>query len=150
MTVELDQWTPLFNEIESRVNQDGRRKLLMRLIGDVYDVTVLNFGETGIARPKKWKDLNEKYAKEKHEGNRTPTLILKGDLKEGFEVEFNSEFATLTNNVPYATEHQFGEPYKNLPARPFYPVDENGLTFTTEMVSRLQGVFESHFENQPV
>ena len=146
MTVLNDEWTPLFGELENRVSAEGRRRVLMQMIGDVYDVTVLNFGETGLARPEAWAQLNEKYAEAKHDGNRTPTLILTGELKKGFVVEFDSESATLSNSVPYATEHQFGESYQNLPARPFYPVDENGLTFTPFMVNRLQGILEAHFQ----
>jgi phage gpG-like protein len=145
MTVVEDGWTPLFDSLAEKVSAEGRRRLLFQLIGDVFDVTVLNLGPEGIARPDQWAALTEKYAQEKHGGDRTPTLILSGELKEGFRTEINTEFATLTNIVDYATEHQFGEPYRNLPARPFYPVDENGLTFTPYMTERLHTIIDAHF-----
>jgi len=146
MNVLIDQWTPFFQELESRVNAEGRRKLLSQLIGDVYDVTVLNLGPDGKARPKEWRELNARYAEKYHDGNRTPTLVLSGDLKAGFDVDFNSEFATLTNTVEYAYEHQFGSVWRRLPARPFYPVDETGINFTDYMVNRLNGILDSHFQ----
>lgn len=145
MNVVVDQWTPFFEELESRVNSEGRRKLLFQVIGDVYDVTVGNFGDTGIARPEEWPSLSVKYADEKHGGNRTPTLILTGALKEGFVVEFNDQFASITNLVEYSDLHQFGENYLNLPARPFYPVDEQGLALTQFMQERINGIVFSHF-----
>lgn len=145
MNVILDQWTPLFTELESRVNNEGSRKLLFQMIGDVRDVTVLNIGESEIARPEVWPPLKQRYANKYHGGDTTPTLVLTGALKEGFVVEVNSKTATLTNTVPYATAHQFGVAYKNLPPRPFYPVDANGLTFTDYMQSRLNAIVEGHF-----
>ena len=66
MNVTIDQWTPFFLELASKVNSSGRRKLLNELIGAVYDVTILNFGESGEHRPSEWEPLKFEYAKEKH------------------------------------------------------------------------------------
>ena len=145
MNVITDEWTPLFGALESRVNSDGARNLLFQLIGDVYDVTVLNLGDTGIARPEEWAPLTTNYAAEYHDGNRTPTLILSGELRNGFVVDFDESSATLTNTVPYADKHQFGDPIKGLPSRPFYPVDESGMNFTPFMENRLSDIVDKHF-----
>ena len=145
MEILIDQWTPFFEELESRVNHDGRRRLLHQLIGDVYDVTVLNFGPDGLARPEEWESLTQRYARERHGGDQTPTLILTGELKAGFVVELSDSSATLTNTIDYADLHQFGNSYAKLPARPFYPIDENG-NLTPYMEARLYAIVEEHFQ----
>ncbi len=145
MNVLKDEWSGLFSELESRVSAQGRTRLLFQLIGDVQDVTMLNFGATGLARPEEWSSLTSSYAREFHDGNTTPTLILSGELLNGFVHEVTSEYATLTNTVTYATDHQFGVAYRNLPARPFYPVDESGASFTSFMEDRLLAIVDSHF-----
>ena len=147
MNILVDQWSGLFSELENKVNADGRRKLLWQMIGEIQDVTVLNFGETGAGRPEEWPTLSPRYAEEYHEGDTTPTLILSGALRGGFVHEVTSESATLTNTVEYADSQQFGESYLKLPARPFYPIDEDG-ELTPYMQERLAGVVESYFQSQ--
>ena len=145
MNILLDEWTPLFEDLAERVSSGGRQRLMFQLIGDVYDVTVLNFTEPS-GRPVDWQDLSPLYAMAEHGGDTTPTLILTGAMRAGFEVEFDANSGALTNSVEYTDEHQFGEPGRNLPARPFYPVDESGLNLTPYMESRLLGIMDSHFQ----
>ena len=145
MTIVTDQWSPLFKELEQRISSSGRRSLLAQMIGDVVDVTVLNFGESGLARPSEWPSLTSKYAKEYHDGDQTPTLILSGALKEGFVWEIGDTSATLTNSVEYADDHQFGDSSRMLPARPFYPVNEDGSEFIPFMQERLLAIVNQHF-----
>lgn len=130
MNINRDDWTPLLNSLKEKVSPSGRRKLLFQMIGDIQDITVLNFGQTGLARPQSWQILSDRYAKEKKHGDTTPNLILTGALKSGFVHSFDENSASLTNVVDYADQHQFGAAYKNLPARPYYPVDEFGLNLT--------------------
>lgn len=145
MNVLIDQWTPLFGALESRVSSQGRTRLLFNMIADVYEVTYANFGAAGQARPSDWPALRFGYAQEKHGGDQTPTLILTGALRDGFVHEVTDKYATLTNTVEYADDHQFGVTYKKLPARPYYPVDESGLNFTPYMEARLSSIVENHF-----
>jgi len=77
-------------------------------------------------RPVQWKDLTAKYAKRKHGGDIDPTLILTGLLKNSVQVESRQEFAEVYSPLDYATAHQEGNPGGNLPARPFFPMDESG------------------------
>lgn len=87
------------------------------------DITLQNFGDTGIARPTDWKALSEEYALEYHEGDQTPRLILNGDLRASIDVELgNPEYAACYTGNPYAVAQQFGDPEKHLPARPFMPI----------------------------
>ena len=145
MQVTRDDWSPLFESLKAKVSADARRELLFKMISDVRYVTQLNFGAEGIDRPKPWAILSPNYAWEKKKGNRTPTLILKGDLIRGFRTSIQENSATLTNDVEYADAHQFGVGYKNLPARPFYPINEDG-SFTPMMQARLDEIAAKHFE----
>lgn len=87
------------------------------------DIVLKNFGEEGINRPTDWAYLTPNYAEEFHEGDRTPTLVLSGDLRAATNVELgNQDHASCYNDSDYAAEQQFGNPSKNLPARPFFPI----------------------------
>ena len=143
MTVIKDEWSGLFAALETKVNAAGRTRLLDVMISDVYEVTYANFGETGIARPAPWADLKIQYAIDYHDGDTTPTLVLSGALRDGFVKEVSDTAAVLFNTVEYADKQQFGKGM--LPARPYYPVDEDGENFTPFMEYRLQGIVENHF-----
>ena len=146
MQVSRDEWTPLLKSLKDKVSPQARRRLLFQLIGDLQDISMLNFGETGINRPSVWLELSERYAREKKKGNRTPTLILKGDLLAGFVHTIGENSASLTNLVEYADTHQFGEAYRNIPKRPFYPVDESGTELTPFAQKRQEEIVREHFE----
>ena len=146
MQIIRNEWTPLFQSLKEKVSPLGRKRLLFQLIGDLQDISMLNFGDKGIDRPAVWAALTEKYAHEYKKGNRTPNLILKGNLLAGFVHQVGSDSATLTNITEYADAHQFGVGYKNLPARPFYPVDESG-ELTDLAKARQEEIVRSHFES---
>ncbi len=146
MNITKNDWTPLFQSLKEKVSPLGRKKLLFQMIGELQDIAVLNFGVDGLARPSYWNELSERYAKEKHHGDRTPKLILSGALKSGFVHTITEDSASLTNVVSYADEHQFGVPYKNLPARPFYPVSSDGSTLTPFAEQRLFEIVEQNFQ----
>ena len=87
-----------------------------------------SFGESGSPRMNQWNDLSKKYAKNHHGGNRTPTLVLSGELRESIKNGINisqADCATVSTDVPYAGLMQFGgksEEGYNIPARPFFPI----------------------------
>lgn len=86
-----------------------------------------NFGDEGEDRPLMWPDLEPGYARDFHDGDRTPRLILDGNLRASIQVdEFSFGAARVFTMNPYAAEHQFGTP--QLPARPFFPVLNHELT----------------------
>jgi phage gpG-like protein len=155
MQVNHDEWTPFLQSLKLKVNRQGRKQLLFQLIGEIYDITVLNFGEYGKNRPIDWKELTEKYAKEYHGGNTIPTLILdpqehfnrNGTSKrmiDSFKTYVSSNKASITNTAAYADQHQLGAKYKGLPARPYYPINSNG-TLTPFAEERLREIVDSHF-----
>lgn len=146
MQISRDEWTPLLQKLKDKISPTARKQLLFQMIGELQDISMLNFGNTGIARPADWKILSEKYAREMKNGIRTPNLILKGELLAGFVHTVGENNATLTNLVTYADEHQFGAEYKNLPARPFYPVTRDGEELTPFAEERLAKIVQEHFQ----
>ena len=94
------------------------------------DIVLQNFGTEGIDRPTEWPQLHPVYAATHHDGDRTPTLVLSGELRSSIDVELGKpEYASVFTNCPYAAAHQYGEsenPDQNLPARPFFPITEDG------------------------
>jgi len=88
-----------------------------------------NFGFNGEDRPTPWPALSSKYAKEFHDGNRIPKLILSGDLQRSIKIkESNGDGAEVYTDNEYAVDHQYGVPEINLPARPFFSIVGNSLT----------------------
>ena len=145
MHVTNDQWTPLFESLKAKISAEARHELLFKMINDIRFITQMNFGNDGLARPETWQILSKEYAWEKKKGNRTPNLMLKGDLIKGFRTSVDSNSATLTNDVTYADEHQFGVSYKNLPARPFYPINKDG-SLTEFAAERQEQIVREHFQ----
>jgi phage gpG-like protein len=146
MQVTRDEWSPLLQSLKEKVSEDARHELLFKMISDLRFITQMNFGESGIARPEMWPLLSPNYAHEKKKGNRTPNLILKGDLLRGFRTQVNGNSAILTNDSHYADEHQFGVNYKNLPSRPFYPINEDG-SLTQFAVERQEQIVREWFQS---
>ena len=143
-----DQWTPLFSELRERVSLSGRKRLLYQLISEIQNIAQANFGETGVARPIEWPNLKNKYAINFHDGDQTPTLILSGEMINGFVRQIGTDSATLTNVAEYASEQQEGNPSKKLPARPYFPVAANG-DLTPYAIERLQEILDLHFGVEP-
>lgn len=87
-----------------------------------------NFGEVGIDRPISWAPLSPAYAKKV--GRTFATLEVSGALKAAVTVDnsnldYSRVFITK-DNVVYALAHQYGNPKGNLPARPYFPIENTG------------------------
>ena len=161
MNVTLDEWTPLFKELESRVSSAGRTKLLDKMIGEIYVSTLSNFsGEGGSGDMRPWPDellQSEDYVR--HVRRNFATLYRTDEerewcfgsrwqggtglhLVESFQVNIGDNFASLTNVSEYASNHQNGE---GVPRRAFFPVDESGQIMPF-MESRLLQLADAHFQ----
>ena len=161
MNVILDQWTPLFESLAQKISSAGRVQLLDKMIGEIYVSTLSNFsGEVagGDMRPwpdellqsedykrhvrrdfatlYRWKEEREWCAGSKWEGGNGLHLV------ESFQVNIGENFASLANVSDYASNHQLGE---GVPARPFFPVDENGELMPF-MEARLFDLADAHFQ----
>lgn len=104
-----------------------------------FQMVRLNFGNFGIDRPIEWAPLSPAYAK--RVGREHATLFLSGSLEAAIKIESNPDVSRVfvtDNDVPYALAHQYGSEKKNLPARPFFPIDQNGVVmpFTLAEVQR--------------
>lgn len=97
-------------------------------------ITIYNFGAEGVARTDEWSPLSFGYAQVFHEGDRTPTLVLKGELRNSIEIDASDpDHSRVFTNNPYAAIHQFGlvnEDGIEMAARPFFPIEGNQESFT--------------------
>ena len=87
-------------------------------------ITLLNLGNAGIDRPRPWKPLSPWYAKKV--GRKIATLILTGKLKSAIHIEDGNKVVVKNEDVSYATDHQYGNAKKHLPARPYFPIKSDG------------------------
>jgi len=113
---------------------DGAKDLLEKAIREaqmamtyrLYDIVQNNFGEAGEDRPEEWVALSPAYAR--RVGRPHATLEVSGKLRYSIQVDGEGPEGGRVwvdpDAVPYALAHQFGS--GNIPARPYFPMDENG------------------------
>ena len=164
MTVEKDEWSGLFAELEARINEDGRRSLLESAIEDVRVMTLANFGEFGDGMMRPWHEetlLSESYKRVLRKASVRTVATLERDederdacrgtkweggtgahLIDSFTIDCSGDSATLANTSDYASNHQLG---KGVPTRPFFPVDEAG-NLMPQMESRIFQLADAHFQ----
>ncbi len=96
-----------------------------------------NFGAGGTSRPTEWMPLTSRYALSHHDGDRTPTLQLSGDLQNSIQIfEGSPDHSAVFTDNEYAALHQWGDASTNLPARPFFPMTREGLSeYAVEQVT---------------
>jgi len=101
-----------------------------------YELVQGNFGIAGVDRPMAWAPLSPAYAKSV--GRQIATLDLTGALRSAIMVGGNMgqgiTVSVSNSSVPYATIHQTGG--LRMPARPYFPIDENGevLPYTVSQI----------------
>ena len=160
MQVIVDQWTPLFESLATKVSSAGRTQLLDKMIGEIYVSTLSNFsGEGGSGDMRPWPDeLLQSEDYKRHVQRDFATLYRTEEerqwcfgsrweggtgahLVESFQVNIGDNFGTLTNVSDYASNHQNGE---GVPRRAFFPVDESGQLMPF-MESRIFQLADAHF-----
>jgi len=103
--------------------ESKREPLELAMAKRFHEMTLSNFGVAGVDRPVHWKELSPAYAAKV---KRTiATLYVSGSLKGAVHQEGNEVFVS-NGEVPYALAHQYGYAPNNLPARPYFPIDESG------------------------
>ena len=109
-----------------------------------FEIVRSNFGDYGIDRPTEWAPLSDRSAIGRNYirkvGRTHATLFVTGHLESSIKFESNEDSAKVSvsdNDCEYATDLQFGNPAKNLPARPYFPIEPNGeiTPFTTDQVN---------------
>jgi len=146
ITLEVDTTNPLISQELQNAIKMGVQNAMANRFATVVD---RNFGDSGEDRPGVWPILTKRYADEYKGTDRTPNLQLKAlsknpkesskSLQSSIEVdEMNLDESSVFTNNPYAMDHQIGKKERNLPARPFFPISEDGVVtdFTTEQCLR--------------
>lgn len=98
-----------------------------RAMAERYVQMVQNaIGEDGFGRPAPWPALSPKYARRVHPP--VPTLYRSGRMYRGIRIKKINQYAyaVVSEGTPYSSVHQRGNPARNLPARPFFPILPNG------------------------
>lgn len=158
MQVTKDEWSPLFNSIKSKLSAGSRKALLREIIYDMKELSLSAFGAMGRNRPSAWDGLTRKYAR--RVGRSYPTLVMtpserilagkslsKPHLMNQFSVDVSGDSASLHNSSEYADAHQKGRPEANLPARPYFPVDEKSKRLSPAAEIRIRERMKSHFSD---
>lgn len=132
-------------ELEFSISEDQLRQVasnferptrpLMRSIADyLYGRSRTAFARQTAPDGTPWAALSPKYAERKPKDKRTKrTGILQqsGQLVDSLSVEATDTTAIIRTNRPVGNYslgaiHQFGAPRRNIPARPFMPMTEQG------------------------
>lgn len=103
-----------------------------------FEIVRMNFGDFGFDRPIEWAPLSPDYAR--RVGREHATLLVSGRLAGAVKLDVTEERGRVSvsdQDVPYALAHQYGSDRRNLPARPYFPIDENGnpMPKTLELVN---------------
>lgn len=154
--ITKNEWSPLFSDLKRRISDDQRKILLSRIMGGIQDLTQKTMGKSGQNRPEPWRVLTKKYADKWKNGDREPTLLMSDQMHalrnptlphliDSFLATVDSSKASLTNASPYADVHQMG--MAAVPKRPYYPVDESGLTQPAQDL--IKEKLDCHFQQNP-
>lgn len=91
-----------------------------------------NFGYTGWFRPKPWVKLTKAYARKV--GRSVATLFVSGRLMNSVKAGADKQsgaVAVSKTDVIYALAHQFGYERGGQPARPYFPIHDDGEVTST-------------------
>lgn len=128
MTFDLSEsLDELAKDIMSDLDGDTRIRVQDAMAHRFASIVHNNFGDAGEDRSPDWIPLTKNYALDYHDGDTTPTLVLSGALQGSIKIlEGNKDYSAVFTENPYAAEHQWGNPSRNVPARPFFPMYRNG------------------------
>lgn len=121
---------PNFDNLESSLRKDIERVRVgveQAMAERFFEIVRSNFGPSGVDRPQDWNPLSPPYAKKVRRDY--ATLFVTGRLEAGVKMETTPEFSRVfisDSDVSYASAQQWGEGEHNLPARPYFPIDQSG------------------------
>jgi phage gpG-like protein len=123
-----DTATPLMERIGGMLSGDIRSGCESAAAEKFKEIALANLGfPPGRDRPEVWADLSDspmglKY--QKKVGRSIATLFETGAMAKSVQIGV-SEGTEVVCLSEYGAKHQFGDSEKSLPARPFFPMDEN-------------------------
>jgi phage virion morphogenesis protein len=86
-----------------------------------------------------WADWSDRYAKTRHGGH--DILRGEGDLIDSIDHQVSGNEVEIGSNLIYAATHQFGDPDRNIPERPYLGLSsENEADIEADIVAWLEEV----------
>lgn len=129
--------------VRQKITGQMQRDILRIAAAEFRQVTWENFGVTGVGRPRIWPPLSEYYKKELRKKSfgtpLIPTLLRTGTLMNSIRLIVNSDSSTVFTANPYAADHQFGVPWRRLPARPYFPIKNITLGGNFQLTNYAEG-----------
>ncbi len=114
----------------------------------LYNATSKAFQTQTSPFGQKWKALNQATLKAKK--GRGKILFDRGRLSDSLAMQVSGKTLFVGVNAgerfQYGLSHQFGSKKKNIAARPFLPIDENGL-LPTDMIKKIQRNLTEYFSS---
>jgi phage gpG-like protein len=151
-TITVEDFGPeLKIEFDHLLNRPvALRQVLGAMAARFKFMCMQNLGATGIDRPSQWDLLSPKYAK--RVGRDYATLELTGQLMQSIRMQTHDDFSEVfvePDDCPYAARHQFGD--DKMPARPFFPMTEAGLTpmAEAEVLAAATDMLEQSLSDSP-
>ncbi len=126
---------------------------LMKAIAEyLYSRTIDSFKTQTSPSGSQWAALNPKYAARKANDKKTRRngiLQQSGQLLDSIASEATEDTAVLKTNRPVGSYelgaiHALGAPRRNIPARPFFPVDDQGELLADD-IEEIQGLIADYF-----
>lgn len=132
--------------VSRRKFSDSDIQDIMSDVSDLVKEKVLDYvgsGESPVSGVRKFKALNEKYAKEQKGGSRLPNLELEGDMLNAVKVIPKGKKLRLTldeDQQDKADGHNNFSGLSNLPPRRFVPKEDDGQTFKEDIIKHIRDI----------
>ena len=135
LSLPRDQIQKLSLDVRMWAQPSVRHRLLNAIGRRFLAIALNNMGPgPGEARPAIWAALEKRYAaqvaKRPFRNQPVPTLLRSGALRRSLTASVSGQYAIIEGDSPYAAAHQFGNPARNLPARPYFPMNHDGTVLT--------------------
>lgn len=124
------------NSLEARLKNIENIALKKSLFDDIGNITANTIKDAFINESSpfgdKWQELSKKTKEDKKKKGKSSKILRdSGNLYSNWEVRSTANSVTVSNNsqnnnFAYGLSHQYGSGKRNIPARPFLPVDKNG------------------------
>jgi phage gpG-like protein len=143
LSIPASSMTQFENRLATRL-EEVKQPVQGAMAEKYFEIVRSNFGQFGVDRPIEWAPLSDRSeigrAYIRKVGRTYATLFVTGKLESSVSFDANEDRGRVyvDNSVcDYAVENQYGNPARNLPPRPFFPLTENGETseFTQEKVT---------------
>jgi phage virion morphogenesis protein len=122
-------------------NANNLRPALENIALILEDDIQTNFDNESDSTGRKWKRLKKNTLKYKNKRGYKKKLQNRGILASSITSSVTNKSVEVGTNLSYAAVHQKGSEKKNIPARPFMPIDEDGqipVTLEKEIIEEIE------------